>query len=95
MKPSKFSNAQKAFIIREGAEGTGGRRDLPQGWNQPGDIPQLEQEVRRMRGGRLQVSKEIRETRLLPIRCVARRASMANSRWSSLSHLASSSSFRW
>ena len=43
MKASKFTDAQKAFIIRQGEEGT--PVHLPQGWDQPGDLLQLEEEV--------------------------------------------------
>jgi len=43
MKASKFSDAQKAFILKRSAGGG----HLPQGWDQPGDVLQLEAEVRR------------------------------------------------
>ena len=35
MKRSKFSEAQIAFILRQGDEEYGGRRDLPQGHHLP------------------------------------------------------------
>ena len=45
MKASKFTDAQKAFVIKQGEEGTGGG-DLPQGRDQLGDLLQLEEEIR-------------------------------------------------
>ena len=42
MKASKFSDAQKAFILKQGADGIGG--------DQPGDILQLEESVREISG---------------------------------------------
>jgi hypothetical protein len=45
MKASKFSDAQKAFILRQGADRGSRRRHLPEGWDQPGDIFQLEEEI--------------------------------------------------
>ncbi len=45
MKASKFSEAQKAFILKQGADGRTGCGDLPEGWDQPGDLLQLEEEV--------------------------------------------------
>ena len=45
MKASKFSDAQKAFILKQGADGIAGGGDLPQGRDQPGDLLQLEEEV--------------------------------------------------
>ena len=46
MKASKFTDAQKAFILKQGT-GRSGRRYLSEGWHQPGDLFQLEEEVRR------------------------------------------------
>jgi hypothetical protein len=56
MKASKFSDAQKAFILKQGTDGAGGGR-LPQGRYLPSDLLQLEEEVRRAR--RLQPPKDI------------------------------------
>jgi hypothetical protein len=54
MKASKFSDAQKAFILKpesiyfEVRRGrNAGRGHLPQGWDQPSDLFQLKEEVRR------------------------------------------------
>jgi len=47
MKASKFSDAQKAFILKAGKRRRAGCGDLPAGRNQPGDLFQLEEEVRR------------------------------------------------
>jgi hypothetical protein len=44
MKASRFSDAHKAFILKQGHAGGG---HLPQGRHQPGDLLQLEEEVRR------------------------------------------------
>ncbi len=44
MKASKFTEAQKAFILRQGEEARGGG-DLPQGGDQPGDLFQLEEAI--------------------------------------------------
>jgi hypothetical protein len=44
MKASKFSDAQKAFILRQGAMGSR-RRHLPEGWDWLGDLFQLEEEI--------------------------------------------------
>lgn len=41
MKASKFTDAQKAFIIRQGEEGGAGRRDPPEGRHQPGEVKRL------------------------------------------------------
>ena len=38
MKRSKFTEAQIAFILRQAEEGDGGRRGLPQGRDQRGDL---------------------------------------------------------
>jgi len=46
MKASNFSDAQKAFILKQSDDGAGGG-DLPEGRNQPGELLQLAQEVRR------------------------------------------------
>ena len=43
MKASKFSDAQKAFILKQGADGHAGGGYLPQGRDQPGDLFQLEE----------------------------------------------------
>ena len=42
-----YSDAQKAFILKQGADGVPVADDLPQGRDQPGDLLQLEEEVRR------------------------------------------------
>ena len=47
MKASKFSDAQKAFILKQGERRRSGCRHLPEGRDQPGDLFQLEEEVRR------------------------------------------------
>ena len=47
MKASRFSDAQKAFILSKARRGAGGGY-LPQGRDQPGDLLQLEEEVRRL-----------------------------------------------
>lgn len=47
MKASKFSDAQKAFIFEAGRGRHAGGGHLPQGGDQPGDLFQLEEEVRR------------------------------------------------
>ena len=44
MKASRFSDAQKAFILKPDA----GSRYLPEGRDQPGGVLQLEAEVRRL-----------------------------------------------
>lgn len=44
MKASKFSDGQKAFILKRGHDGPG-RGQLPQGRDQPSDLLQLEEEV--------------------------------------------------
>jgi hypothetical protein len=41
MKASRFSDAQKAFILKQGSDGMPGGY-LPQGGHQPGDLFQLE-----------------------------------------------------
>ena len=46
MKASKFSYAQKAFILRQGADGVPVADIWPEGRDQPGDLFQLEEEVR-------------------------------------------------
>jgi putative transposase len=43
MKASQFSDAQKAFILKQGAGG----RDLLPGRDQPDDLFQLEEEIQR------------------------------------------------
>ena len=45
MKGSEYSDAQRAFILKQGADGIPGGRHLPQGRHQPGDLLQLEEEV--------------------------------------------------
>lgn len=47
MKASKFTDAQERvrYQARRGRNACGG--DLPQGWDQPGDLLQLEEEIRR------------------------------------------------
>jgi hypothetical protein len=45
MKASRFSDAQKAFILKQGARRDAGGGCLPQGRYQPGDLFQLEEEV--------------------------------------------------
>ncbi len=45
MKASKFTDAQKAFILKQGADGHHGCGDLPEGGDQRGDVFQLEEEV--------------------------------------------------
>ena len=40
-----FSEAQKAFILKQGSDGAGGGH-LPEGWDQPGDLLQLEEALR-------------------------------------------------
>ena len=47
MKASQFSEARKAFILKQCRERHAGGGDLPQGGHQPGDVLQLEEEVRR------------------------------------------------
>ena len=47
MEASKFSDAQKAFIIKQGKMGAG-RGNLPEGRDQPSDLFQLEKEIRAM-----------------------------------------------
>jgi hypothetical protein len=48
MKASKFSDAQKAFILKQAPTACRGGR-LPQGRHQPGDLLlELEKEVRRL-----------------------------------------------
>ena len=47
MKASKFSDAQKAFISEARAGRGAGGGHLPEGRDQPGDLLQLEEEVRR------------------------------------------------
>lgn len=44
MKASKFPDAQKAFMLKQGDDGVPGG-DLPEGRDQSGDIFQLEKEV--------------------------------------------------
>lgn len=44
MKAARFTDAQKAFILKQGADGTCGG-DLPQGRDQPSDLLQVEEEV--------------------------------------------------
>ena len=46
MKASKFTDAQKAFVSQAGRGRHAGRGDLPQGGDQPGDLLQLEEEIR-------------------------------------------------
>lgn len=48
MKALRFSDAQKAFILKQGAEGTPVADNMPQGWDQPGD-GLLPSEMRRLR----------------------------------------------
>jgi putative transposase len=50
MKASQFSDAQKAFILKQGADGGAGCGDLPAGGDQLGDLLQLEEEIRRAAG---------------------------------------------
>jgi hypothetical protein len=45
MKASEFSDAQKASILKQGNDGCVGCGDLSQGWDQPGNLFQLEVEV--------------------------------------------------
>jgi hypothetical protein len=45
MKASKFSDAQKAFISPAGRRRRSGRRHLPESWDQPGDLFQLEEDL--------------------------------------------------
>ena len=45
MKASQFSEAQKAFILKQGRDGMP-VADLPQSGDQSGDLLQLEEEVR-------------------------------------------------
>ena len=45
MKASKFTEAQKAFILKQGEGDYAGRRDLSQGGDQPSNLLQLEEEV--------------------------------------------------
>ena len=47
MKASRFSEAQKAFVLKQGADGVAVGGGLPEGRDQPGDLLQLEEEVRR------------------------------------------------
>jgi hypothetical protein len=50
MKASKFTDAQKAFIIRQGEEGSPvaeACRKARISQDQPGDLLQLEEEIRR------------------------------------------------
>ena len=47
MKASRFSDAQMAFILRQARRGHAGRRGLPEGRDQRGDVLQLAEEVRR------------------------------------------------
>lgn len=42
MKAPRFTEAQKAFILRQCQEGTPVARDLPKGGHQSGDLLQLE-----------------------------------------------------
>ncbi|ESY18741.1 hypothetical protein X751_16525 [Mesorhizobium sp. LNJC395A00] len=44
MKASKFSDAQKAFILKQGADGIPVAEIPPRG-DQPGDLLQLEKEI--------------------------------------------------
>jgi putative transposase len=46
MNASKFSDAQKAFILKQGADGMPVADICPQNLDQPGDLFQLEEEVR-------------------------------------------------
>jgi hypothetical protein len=46
MKASKFSDAQKAFILKQGADGMPVADVCRKGRHQPGDVFQLEKEVR-------------------------------------------------
>ena len=43
MKASKFTDAQKAFVVKQGEEGTPVAEILSQGRDQPGNIFQLEE----------------------------------------------------
>jgi hypothetical protein len=45
MKASKFSGGQKAFILKQGADGMPVAERLLQGRDRPGDLFQLEEEV--------------------------------------------------
>lgn len=38
MKGPKFSDAQKAFVLKQGANGDSGGGELSAGRNQPGDL---------------------------------------------------------
>ena len=51
MKVSKFTDAQKAFILKQGTDGMP-VADFPQGRDQPGDVFQLEEAVRRIAADR-------------------------------------------
>jgi hypothetical protein len=44
MKASKFSGADRV-CLETGRGRRGSRRGLPEGWDQPGDVFQLEEEV--------------------------------------------------
>lgn len=44
MKASRLTDAQKAFVIKQG-KGRAGYGDLSQGWDQPGEVFQLEEEI--------------------------------------------------
>ncbi len=46
MKASKFSDAQKAFILKQGRRRAAGSGHMPQGRDQSGDLLQLEEAVR-------------------------------------------------
>ena len=47
MKASRFSDAQKAFILKPGADGMPVAEICRKGGDQPGDVFQLEAQVRR------------------------------------------------
>jgi len=47
MKASKFTDAQKAFVVKQGEEGTPVAEICRKAGDKPGDLFQLEVEIRR------------------------------------------------
>ena len=51
MKASKFTLAQKAFILKQGEEGTPVAGICREAWISQGDVLQLEEAIRRVAAG--------------------------------------------
>ena len=60
MKASRFSEAQKAFILKQGADGMPVADICRKGRDQPGDLFQLEEEIRRAAAERDAAAKAAR-----------------------------------